>query len=101
MSVTNQDLRDFTLFATEKLNNGASDSLLDLAREWEARRYVREITVGVQIDPDTAKLLAKFFPDVHDEERLQRALARRGGVTTAEMLRNAAAAAAAKEAGQG
>jgi hypothetical protein len=99
MSVTKYDLRDFTIFAVEKLDNGGANSLVELAREWEAKRSGSQVTLDVQIDATTAKWLAEYFPDIHDDERLQRALARRGGVTTAEMLSNAAAA--AKDAGQG
>ena len=38
MSLTTQDLADFNHFATGKLTVGAAESILDLAREWEAER---------------------------------------------------------------
>jgi hypothetical protein len=97
MSVTREDLHDFTRFADEKLQNGASRTLLELAREWESQRPEKEPTdanCAIQVDPETLQKLAKAFPDVQDDEQLRRALARRGGVTTAEMLGKAVLAAA-------
>jgi hypothetical protein len=93
MAVTRDDLRDFTIYAGDKLHNGGADSLVELAREWEANRGSREMSPNVEIDANTAKWLAECFPDMHDDERLQRALARRSGVTTAQLLSNAALAA--------
>ena len=99
MPITKKDLQSFVHFAEETLENGGVDSLVELARMWEGKRGTSEATLDVKIDADTARWLAEMFPDVHDEQRLQEARARRGGVTTAEMLRKAAAA--AKEAGRG
>jgi hypothetical protein len=97
MPVTKDDLRDFTRFADEKLRNGGADSLIDLASEWEARRRPKKTNLAncsIQVDSETLQKLANAFPAVQDEEQLRRALARRGGVTTAEMLGNAVLAAA-------
>jgi len=97
MTVTKEDLRDFTLFANHKLENGAAGTLSELASEWESQRLGERSSrenSAIPVDSDTIRELAKFFPDVQDERRLREALARRGGVTTAEMLGNAMLAAA-------
>ena len=99
MPITTEDLRDFSRFAGEKLDNGGANSLVELAREWEAQRGPTAVSLDVKIDANTARWLTEAFPDVNDEQRLQQALARRGGVTTAEMVNKAATA--AKEAGYG
>jgi hypothetical protein len=97
MSVTNDELRDFAHFADEKLQNGEAGTLLELAWEWESGRRSDSSMSGtspIAVDPETIQELGKFFPDPADEEQLKQALARRGGVTTAEMLGNAMLAAA-------
>jgi hypothetical protein len=97
MAVTQDDLRNFISFADEKLKNGGADSIIELAGEWEMRRQDNTsagIHKVVNVDEQTIQELSKAFPDVRDEQRLQRALARRGGVTTAEMLGKAMLAAA-------
>jgi hypothetical protein len=90
MAITKDDLNDFTHFATEKLENGGATTLSDLVYEWESHRMGRE---PIQTDLETVRKLAKFFPDVHEEEILRRRLDRRDGVTTAEMLGKAMLAA--------
>ncbi len=97
MALTKDDLRHFINFADEQLKNGGADSLVELAGEWEAQRRQQSSSGAdraIQVDPDTIRELAKAFPDVQDEQKLQRALSRRGGVTTAEMLGKAMLAAA-------
>ena len=99
MAVTKEDLREFNRFADEKLERGGADSIVELAGEWEAQRHEVQssVTNGVSnlidIDEDTLRALAAAFPDVQDEHKLRQALARRGGITTAQMLAKAAAAA--------
>jgi hypothetical protein len=97
MAVTKDDLRDFTRFADVRLANGEVDSLVALAGEWESQRREQKSTAtncAISVDSETLQKLAEAFPDVQDEEQLRRALARRGGVTTAEMLGKAVIAAA-------
>ena len=96
MAVTKEDLRDFARFADEKLSNGGAGTLFEWACEWESQRKDNRSTIGsaIPVDSETIRELAKFFPDVQDEQKLKRALARRGGVTTAEMLGKAVLAAA-------
>ena len=38
MAITKEDLRDFTHFANQKLENGGVATLSDLVHEWESRR---------------------------------------------------------------
>ena len=90
MAVTKEDLRDFTHFATEKLENGGVASMSDLVYEWESHRTSRE---PIQVDLETIRKLAKFFPELSDDELARRAHDRRDGVTTAEMLGKAMLAA--------
>ncbi len=99
MAVTNEDLRDFLFFAGEKLVNGGADSLVELARQWESQRPAKKpvaetVGIPIEIDPATLKFLAEAFPEVSDELLLKRALNRRGGVTTEQLLSKAASAAA-------
>jgi hypothetical protein len=97
MAVTNEELRNFARFADEKLQNGGTGPLLEWACEWQSRRQDGCSNTGsraIEVDAETLRELAKFFPDVQDEQQLQRVRARRGGVTTAEMLGNAMLAAA-------
>jgi hypothetical protein len=90
MAITKEDLRDFTHFAGKKLENGGAATLSDLVYEWELQRVSSD---PIQVDLETVHKLASFFPDVRDEELLKRALDRRDGVTTAEMLGKAMLAA--------
>jgi hypothetical protein len=99
MPITKDDLQDFQRFAGEKLERGLAESLVTLAGEWEAQRQVvnqgesevRPIEMGLSSD-EWRKLVAAF-PDVEDKAKFQQALGRRGGVSTAQMLANAASAA--------
>jgi hypothetical protein len=99
MAITKDDLRDFNRFADERLETGGANSLVELAGEWEAQRREARDTIAdvgechVEIDADTLSALVAAFPDAQDPRRLKQALARRGGVTTAELLAKAAAAA--------
>jgi hypothetical protein len=98
MAVTKEELREFTRFADEKLAQGDVESIVDLAGQWETR--CRNATTSTDkgepifedISEETLRFLAAAFPDVRDDEKLRDALSRRGGVTTAQMLANAAAA---------
>ena len=92
MAVTKEDLRNFQRFADGKLDNGGADSLVELASEWEAQRRGMSESLS-EIDAPTLSLLAAAFPEVEDMGKLQQALARRGGITTAQLLSNAALAA--------
>ena len=92
MAVTKEDLQGFQRFADGKLENGGADSLVELASEWEAQRRGMSESPS-EIDAPTLSLLAAAFPEVEDMGKLQQALARRGGVTTAQLLSNAALAA--------
>ena len=97
MAVSKDELRNFINFADEMVKNGGAESIVDLASEWEAQRQETRSSGSnhaIQLDPETVRELAKAFPDVQDKESLERALARRGGVTTAEMLGKAMLAAA-------
>jgi hypothetical protein len=100
MSITKHDLRDFSRFANERLKNGAANSLVDLAGEWEAQHRETRQTVAetghlpIEIDDATLKQLAEAFSEVSDEILLQRVRARRTGVTTEQLLSKAASAAA-------
>jgi hypothetical protein len=90
MAVTTEDLREFARFADQQLKNGGSTTMVELANLWESQRLNGD---QIQVDIETVRELAKFFPDVQDEEQLKRAIKRRGGVTTAEMLGKAMLAA--------
>jgi hypothetical protein len=46
VAVTKEELRDFQRFADEKINQGAANSLIDLASEWEADRREAEQTLA-------------------------------------------------------
>ncbi len=46
MSLSTQDLADFNHFATGKLTAGAAESIVELAREWEAERREFDETVA-------------------------------------------------------
>lgn len=97
MAITKKDLQSFNRFADAKLENGRANSLIELAYEWETRRDEDGTGIGdrpIQVDEATIQELANAFPDVHDEAQQKRALERRDGVTTAEMLGKAVLAAA-------
>ena len=92
MAITKTDLRNFIRFAEDVLQNGGADSLVQLASVWESQR--REDcsnsanSIGacpIQVVEETIRALAIAFPEP-DEQQLQRALGRSGGVTTAEMI---------------
>jgi hypothetical protein len=89
MAVTKEDLREFARFADQQLKNGET-TMVELVELWESQRLNGD---QIQVDIETVRELAKFFPDEQDEERLKRAIERRGGVTTAEMLGKAMLAA--------
>jgi hypothetical protein len=46
MSFTNQDLADFNHFATGKLSAGCTESIVELARQWEWERREFDETVA-------------------------------------------------------
>ena len=98
MAVTKKELRDFIRFAEEKLETSGNGTLIDLVCEWETQRggggNSSVASCEIQVDPETLQKLAKAFPDSQNEEQLRRSLARRDGVTTAEMLGRAVLAAA-------
>jgi hypothetical protein len=48
MLITQQDLDSFHCFAQEKLQNGASGSMVDLARQWEIERAQREVSEALR-----------------------------------------------------
>jgi hypothetical protein len=43
MAVTSEELESFTRFASEKLNNGGADSVLELAKDWTARKQAEDL----------------------------------------------------------
>ncbi len=45
MAVTKEDIVEFARFADGRLSSGTSDSLVDLAGEWEAQRREIDATV--------------------------------------------------------
>jgi hypothetical protein len=92
MAITKDDLRDFNRFVDEKLDNGGVDSLVKLAREWEAMRH-ESTEIASELDEHTARTVATAFPDDQDDERLRQAIERRGGITTAQLLNRAVNAA--------
>jgi hypothetical protein len=97
MAVTKDELCDFIRFADEKLENGGNGTLVDLVREWESQRGGENSSVTsceIQVDPETLQKLVNAFPDSQNDEQLRQSLARRDGVTTAEMLGRALLAAA-------
>lgn len=91
MAVTKEDLRDFARYADEKLQNGAGTTMTDLVKEWESQRGNEN---AIQVDVETIRKLATFFPEVQDDAQSKREADRCGGVTTAEMLGRAMLAAA-------
>ena len=98
MAITTDDLQDFNRFVVVKLNRGEADSLVELANQWEAKRH-QESQAIPPLDAASLNALAAAFPEEYEISELKRALARRDGVTTSEMLRNAATT--AEQANQG
>lgn len=98
MSISIDDVREFARFAEGVLENNGADSLVDLARQWEATgREARRLSAS-QADCTTAdakslEKLAAAFPEVDNPRQLEAALSRRGGVTTAQLIKNAIQAA--------
>lgn len=99
MAITKEELRDFSRFANERLERGEAASLVELAGQWEVERNkmgcpdANSKTLCDSLNDETVRILAAAFPDTLDDAQLQRALERRGGVTTAQLLAKAAAAA--------
>ena len=98
MSITKEDLRDFTRFADQKLENGGAATMSELVQEWESQRRSTP-PLCVEIDAHSASVLAAAFPEDQNDEKLKQSLGRRDGITTAELLRRAASA--AEKAGRG
>jgi hypothetical protein len=97
MAITKEDLSDFIRFADEKLANGGTGSLVELACEWQLRQPAEELhpdNFVLEADPATIRKLAEAFPDNGDEHPLPSGNSHRGGVTTAEMIGRAVLAAA-------
>ena len=98
MAITKEELRDFGRFADEKVEHGEAASIVELAGQWEAQRGERSKPVAddscVDLDIDATSIIAlrAAFPDKLDDRKLQQALARRDGITTAELLAKATAA---------
>src|SRR5262249_43442627 len=103
MPFTSDDLRDFTLFAEDQLRVGVAESISQLASRWESQRASASGDVEL-----LAAILdsSRPIPEHFGEQRevilgagdLQKALNRTGGITTAELV--AKAEAAAKAAGR-
>ncbi len=97
MTMTQDELREFARFADEKLQNGAADTLLELACQCESQRADGRSwseASSINADLESLRKLAKYFPEAPDDGQLERALVRRGGATTAEMLGQSMLAAA-------
>jgi len=98
MSVSIEDVRSFARFAEGVLENNGADSLVDLARLWEtAGRETKRMSASrpedATADAKALEMLAAAFPEVDDPHRLEAALSRRGGITTAQLIENAIQAA--------
>ncbi len=48
MSITKADLENFNRFASEKVKQGAADSIVDLAAEWQAVRERAEVNSAIR-----------------------------------------------------
>jgi len=76
MAVTKEDLRDFTRFADEKLDNGGVNSLVELASEWESQRGEMEETVAdirqshADIEAGRVASVADSFTEVRKQLRV-------------------------------
>jgi hypothetical protein len=98
MSISIDDVREFARFAEGVLENTGADSLVDLARQWEtAGRETKPLSASrpedAAADAKALEMLAAAFPEVDDPRQLEAALSRRGGVTTAQLIKNAVQAA--------
>jgi hypothetical protein len=71
MPVTKEDLLEFTRFADGRLSSGTSDSLVDLAGEWEAQRREMDATVAdIRVShADIESGRVKTVPDAFAEIR--------------------------------
>jgi hypothetical protein len=103
MPFTSDDLRQFTHFAEEQLRIGAADSISQLASRWERQRATdcghAELLVAIfDSSRPLPEHLAESSEVVFGAGDLRQALSRTGGITTAELL--AKAEAAAKAAGR-
>ena len=103
MSFTSDELREFTHFAEEELKIGAAESISQLASRGEGQRSTacRDVELLAAIFDSSRPLpehLAEQREVVLGASDLRQALSRTGGITTAELL--AKADAAAKAAGR-
>ena len=89
MSVSRTDWHDFQHFGDGKLDKGEAVSVLGLALEWGALRH-KAIDNTSAFAAHSLKVLSAQFPEINGTIGLQPALTRRGGLTTAELLRKAA-----------
>jgi len=70
MSLTSQDIASFNTFVAGKLTSGSADSLVDLARQWEAQRRDYDETVAelresmADMEAGRGRLLADFATDM-------------------------------------
>jgi uncharacterized protein YPO0396 len=70
MSLTTQDLADFNQFATGKLSSGTTDSIVDLARQWEWERRefaetVEELRIGLaDMEAGKGRLLSESMNEL-------------------------------------
>ena len=69
MAVTKDDLREFARFADQQLKNGGATTMVELVDLWESQRLNGD---QIQVDLQTVRELARFFPYVEEEERLKR-----------------------------
>jgi hypothetical protein len=72
MAITKEDLRDFTCFASEKLENGGIESLVALANEWQAKREMQETVSDIRlshedIEAGRTSAVNDAFADVRKE----------------------------------
>ncbi len=98
MSISIDDVREFARFAEGVLENNGADSLVDLARQWETvGREAKQLSASqpeyATADAKALEMLAAAFPEVDNPRQLEAALSRRGGVTTAQLMKNAIQAA--------
>src|SRR5258708_6753308 len=98
MPFTSDDLREFTHFAEEQLKVGAAESISQVASLWESQRAkaCRDVELLAAIFDSS-----RPWPEHLGEQRevvlgasdLRESLGRTGGITTAELLAKADAAA--------
>jgi hypothetical protein len=91
MPITKEDVKDFSRFAEQMVEESAVQSLIELAAEWEAVRCAPSNNASLKADSIT--VLGKAFPDVNSPQQLQESLRRTGGITTQQLLDKAMAAA--------